>query len=448
MTESEQQQRKAAISTSGDKMQSKDKQSAVRIFDAHDLFDGRIRIYRTIKSGDVWQFRMYVQSEKRYVRESLRTRDKEIATQRAEEKYIEYRGKILREEKIFSITAKQLVEKYLEYEKERHQSGQIRLGRLANVRTHVKHYLGFIREKSGGEKIGIQNFSGKEFRNYRVFRQKQKKDITMSSVLNELITIQKMYSFAKDEQYIAANYKIERGVINVSESDAKREGYGIKEYERLVSFSKNFFKTGRDDEERYYKELIHLFVLGMAHFGFRTGELLSLKWADVQFLKDNGVLITIRAENTKVNKKRLVGGVNGQVFKRIQKISHFKQDSSFVFSKYSKDEMMTKTILYAYFNELIQRVKSKYEDFDDTKTLYSLRHFYITIRLIAGSISPYQLARYCGTSLQMIQKTYDNVTDLDVSKKLMAAKQFVFRNGELVMKDDLVSSESEMSKKQ
>jgi len=442
MTESKQRQRKAADSASVEKIQTRDKQAAVRISDVHDLFDGRMRIYRTIKSGDVWQFRMYVQAEKRYVRESLRTRDKEIARQRAEAKFIEYSARILRDEKIFSITAKQLVEKYVAYETERHESGQIRLGRLANVRTHVKHYLRFV-----GERTAIQNFGGKEFRNYRAFRQKQKKDITMSAVLNELITIQKMYSFAKDEQYIAANYKIDRGVINVSDSDAKREAYTIKEYERLVSFSKNFFKSGRDDEERYYKELIHLFVLGMSHFGFRTGELLSLKWQDVQFLKEGRVQITVRAENTKVNRKRVVAGLNGQVFQRIQKISRFKDESSFVFSKYSKDEMMTKTMLYAYFNELVQRVKSKYEDFDDAKTLYSLRHFYITIRLLADSISVYQLARYCGTSLQMIQKTYDNVTDLDVSKKMMAAKQFVFRDGELVMKDDLISAESDMSKR-
>jgi integrase len=442
MTESKQGQRKAAVSTAVGKIQSRDKQAAVRISDVHDLFDGRIRIYRTAKSGDVWQFRMYVQAEKRYVRESLRTRDKDIATQRAEAKFIEYSARILRDEKIFSITAKQLVEKYVVYETERHESGQIRLGRLANVRTHVKHYLRFV-----GEKTAIQNFAGKEFRNYRAFRQKQKKDITMSAVLNELVTIQKMYSFAKDEQYIASNYKIDKGVIKVSDSDAKREAYTIKEYERLVSFSKNFFKSGRDNEERYYKELIHLFVLGMSHFGFRTGELLSLKWHDVQFLKEGRVQITVRAENTKVNKKRVVAGLNGQVFQRIHKMSRFKDDSSFVFSKYSKDEMMTKTMLYAYFNELVQRVKSKYEDFDDTKTLYSLRHFYITIRLLADSISVYQLARYCGTSLQMIQKTYDNVTDLDVSKKMMAAKQFVFRDGELVMKDDLISAESEMSKR-
>jgi integrase len=442
MTESKQRQRKAADSASVGKIQTRSKQAVIRISDVHDLFDGRMRIYRTVKSGDVWQFRMYVQAEKRYVRESLRTRDKDIATQRAEAKFIEYSARILRDEKIFSITAKQLVEKYLAYETERHESGQIRLGRLANVRTHVKHYLRFV-----GEKTAIQNFGGKEFRNYRAFRQKQKKDITMSAVLNELVTIQKMYSFAKDEQYIAANYKIDKGNIKVSDSDAKREAYTIKEYERLVGFSKNFIKSGRDDEERYYKELIHLFILGMSHFGFRTGELLSLKWQDVQFLKEGRVQITVRAENTKVNRKRVVAGLNGQVFQRIQKISRFKDESSFVFSKYSKDEMMTKTMLYVYFNELVQRVKSKYEDFDDAKTLYSLRHFYITIRLLADSISVYQLARYCGTSLQMIQKTYDNVTDLDVSKKMMAAKQFVFRDGELVMKDDLISAESEMSKR-
>ena len=75
MTQSKQRQRKAAVSTSAVKIQSTGKKSVVRISDAHELFDGRIRIYRTVKSGDVWQFRMYVQSEQRYVRESLRTRE-------------------------------------------------------------------------------------------------------------------------------------------------------------------------------------------------------------------------------------------------------------------------------------------------------------------------------------------------------------------------------------
>jgi len=130
MTTSQQRQRKAAISASALSTQSRLKKSATRISDAYDLFDGRIRIYRTTNSGDVWQFLMYVQSEQRYVRKSLKTRDKEIAAERAEKMFIDYQARLIRNEKIFSITAKQLVEKYLMYERERHESGQIRLTRV------------------------------------------------------------------------------------------------------------------------------------------------------------------------------------------------------------------------------------------------------------------------------------------------------------------------------
>ena len=46
-----------------------------RMSEVEDIFDGHIRIYKTTNSGDVWQLRMYVQEEKRYIRESLKTRD-------------------------------------------------------------------------------------------------------------------------------------------------------------------------------------------------------------------------------------------------------------------------------------------------------------------------------------------------------------------------------------
>jgi integrase len=413
------------------------KTTATRISNAFDLFDGRIRIYQTTHSGNVWQFQMYVQAEQRYVRKSLKTRDKGIAAERAETMFIEYSSKIIRDEKIFSITAKQLTEKFLEAETERYESNQIRLGRLNNLKTHTKHYVDFI-----GANTPIQNYAGKEFRHYRAFRQKQKPDITMNAVLNELMTIVKIYSFAKDEGHIGVAYKVDYGKINIPSGDAKRDGYTIEEYTRLINHSKNFSKRSKDSEDKYYRELIHLFILGMSHFGFRTGELLSLKWGDVDFLKEEKVQITIRPENTKVNKRRVIQGEQSKsvIFKRIKTISSYTDDDCFVFSMYSKNAQLTKTLLYDYFSELVKKVKIKYEDFDDTKTLYSLRHFFITIHLMAEQLSPYMLAKYTGTSLQQIQKTYDHILDLEVSKKMMAAKKFIFKNGELVLENDLLIS--------
>ena len=72
------------------------------------------------------------------------------------------------------------------------------------------------------------------------------------------------------------------------------------------------------------------------------------------------------------------------------------------------------------------------------KSLYSLRHFYITIHLLAGKVDVYSIAKYTGTSLRQIEKTYDNVKDAQVSKKMMGT-QFKFVKGELVLEDVLLN---------
>ena len=50
-----------------------------RMSDITEIYDGDIRIFRTTKSGDVYQLRMWISEEKKYIRKTLRTRDKQIA---------------------------------------------------------------------------------------------------------------------------------------------------------------------------------------------------------------------------------------------------------------------------------------------------------------------------------------------------------------------------------
>ena len=71
--------------------------------DVIDIFDGMVKVFRTTHSGDVWQMRMYVAEEQRYIRKSLKTRDKEIAIGIAQKEFIFYQAKILNGQKIFSI---------------------------------------------------------------------------------------------------------------------------------------------------------------------------------------------------------------------------------------------------------------------------------------------------------------------------------------------------------
>ena len=71
-----------------------------------------------------------------------------------------------------------------------------------------------------------------------------------------------------------------------------------------------------------------------------------------------------------------------------------------------------------YVAGLICRVvKGKYSEMDDNKDLYCLRHFFITIRILAG-LNVYDIAKICGTSLVQIQKHYDAAESLVTSKKM------------------------------
>ena len=411
-----------------------------RMSDVLDIFDGNVRIFRTTNSGDVYQMSMYVKDEKRYIRKSLRTRDKEIAIASAQKEFIFYQAKIMNGEKLFSITANELRNKYLEYIEKQVKEKQLSIGRQTNIKTYTKHYLNFV-----GKNTKILNIDKKEFQKYRSYRQSKKSDIRMSVVQNESITIKQMYKFAKNEGFINQNYELDFGKLKVDKNESSRIAYEVSDYKKLISVAMFWYKKVSDvhvtrNEEIYYRKTIRDFILLMGNYGFRTQELRLIKWKDVVIHNDETVTITIRKENAKTKKERKVRGRRSDIFLRRKTYSNFTDSDCFVFSRFDRDEEISKTILYDYYNSLIKEVKEKYKDFQE-QDLYSLRHFFITSHLIASKISVYDLAKYCGTSLQQISNTYDNVKMEEISKKLLSYSFKFDKNNNIVLDDEIKDTE-------
>ena len=390
-----------------------------------DLQDGEVRIYqRTKNSGDVWQFRMYITEEKRYVVKSLQTRDKDIAIERAKRMYIEYKSKELSGEKLFSISAEQLVDMYIEYQEERYRSGQISLGRFTGIKTQLKHYLSFI-----GKTTRIANFQGKEFRKYLHFRQTRGVK-TLTTVLNELLTFKHMYNYAKGEGYIGQKYLFDYGEIRIASDECKRDGYEIEEFKQLINTSKNWFnQTNKTltnyDEVVYYRKLLHDFLLVMGRCGFRTSECMKLRWSDIKLNndKDKSATITIRKENTKVRKQRTITALVGNIFERIKTYSNFTDNEDYIFAHYSKRDVSIRDNIYDYYRELKEEVKLKHKNFDTSLDIYGIRHYFITLHLRVAKTDMYSIARFCGTSIREIERTYSHIKDDEVSRSVMKSSR-------------------------
>lgn len=408
-----------------------------RMRDVTDLLDGAVRIFRTTASGDVWQMRMYVPKEQKYVRKSLKTRDKEIASQRARDICFEVWGKVQSGQKVFSITTEQLRDRYLEYIKELVSDGQMSAGRERNIKTFTRHYMNFL-----GRNETIQNIPERKFSEYRKFRQEKLPNITMTVVVNESITIKQMYRWAANEGLIGKNYVPDFGKIKVRSDDTKRDGFTLEEYTQLVGVAGRWYQRVPKDhpapkQEIYYRRSMRDFIVLMANFGFRTGELINLQYKNIKTHSDKSATVLVAADTTKVKAKREVRGRRGDVFARRKTYSPFHDREDYVFSNYSSKSPMSRETLYAYYHALVQEVKEKYPHFDDTKTPYSLRHFYITYQLLVGSVNAYEIAKIAGTSVKQIEAHYDHVQNSHIAKKILGTETRIDKKNWEIIVDDI-----------
>ena len=208
------------------------------------MFEGRIRVYKT--ASQIWQMQVWISEEQKYVRESLKTADKEVAAKKAEERYIALRAKVQQGERVFSIRASEMREKYLEHIAEQVKNEQISQGRANNIKTYTKHYLAFV-----GETSQIENIPSKKFREYLSFRREKKSDIQATVVVNESITIKQMYRWAQSEGLLRKTYECDFGTIKKPRDESVRESYTIEEFNQLTMISKNWYKKKdvRDTED-------------------------------------------------------------------------------------------------------------------------------------------------------------------------------------------------------
>lgn len=211
-----------------------------------------------------------------------------------------------------------------------------------------------------------------------------------------------------------------KGVYTPSES---RPYFTKKEYHTLYTFMSKWCllddtkMNGVTKKSRYIRQLLYDYVMIVANSGMRPGtETYNLKWSDISFGYKNkkrfikmkvkgktGERVIVVRDNTKIFLKNIASRFND--LKDLSWKDLFKQDE-YVFrlidGTRSEGSMMNPFKRCLKSCELLKDSQGK------VRTLYSLRHSYITWGLLDG-ISIHLLAKQCGTSVAMIERHYSHV---------------------------------------
>jgi integrase len=355
-----------------------------------ELMGGRLHLYKRPKSR-FWQ--CYTHIAGRSWRESTKQESPALATAVAEDWYLNLKGKDrvgeLKGGKTFQFVAKQFLTEY-------------RLLTQGERSPKWIEYLEMVLDKYlipfFGPMVVADITPGKaqEYRMHRVQNGYRGQPPTRKTLENEMIALRQVLKTAVRHRWLTYVPDVSPP-FKASTKVSHRAWFSPKEYRQLYEATRERAAHPKKQMWRWESEQLHDLVLFIANTGLRPDEAKRLEYRDVQIVRDQDTDETIL--EIEVRGKTGVGfckSTTGAVrpFIRLRKRNQPKP-SDRVFPRLHRQ----------LFNNILDELELKRDRDGRLRTLYSLRHTYICLRLMERA-DIYQIAKNCRTSVEMIQKHY------------------------------------------
>ena len=161
--------------------------------DNHCILGKRGEIYRMPRNGDIYQCRVWLSTENKYLRRSLKTTDYETAIIRGEQLVLETHSDIASGKKMFGISLGELVDEYINWRSKDvgASTNGITKERLGTIKSQCRALL---RVKSSH--IKVKELDKNSFYDWGQMRLKDNPTISPITIRNETATIGQIFSFA------------------------------------------------------------------------------------------------------------------------------------------------------------------------------------------------------------------------------------------------------------
>jgi len=425
------------------------------------LYDGESHLQKMEQSGDVYQFRMFIKEEGKHYRKSLKTKDYDIAIEKAKKLTRELMANGLTDTLVFSISVEELIEQYIAYrENDIDVATGITRKRWLTLKSQLKYFALIC-----GANTKLSDLKRDQMYEYSVLRNKLKK-CAMATVRIEKSTINHCIAFGYRNKLITHFDKFDfKQILIRQEAIGKRDTFTDKEYDKLtrymkdkwtkiknceptlmhrdygISFSKPkgtkikvqkyhkgykeerlvkqkapvVFKTA--EQELLERLMFRDFVLSQSNTCLRIGEAQQLKWKDILSYETHEVAdeytkktkdsllveIRVRWETSKVKKNRTFFCRGGQYFKRLFERQEFTSPEDLVFSM-DGTTALDHRVKRKHWIHLMEAIGIP-NWYERKVTPYSLRHYGITQRVVSG-VDIIDIAHMAGTSVKHIENTY------------------------------------------
>lgn len=377
--------------------------------------DGTIVLYkRPDRKRPKFIARIKVEGHRGYIVKSTKTEDLQVAIRTSERMFYDYESRVKNDLPIQSYTFQKLFNEWKpRYIRLNENSDRSRKYIKDNPDLIERHFLEYARSTL------VSEIDERFIENYFDWRSKRgSKRPTGSTYHHERTVLNNIFQFAVREGHLKF-----QPVIKIPSNKSKpRPDISLSDYRKIVRGMKKDLDQSTDDRVRRSRLYLHQYILILSNTGIRKGEAKGVKWSDIQPAKDlEGNSTVIINVTGKTGARMVVSNPStSEYLKRL-----FEQRTQELGSPPPRDELVfckpngqPLGDLKAPFERYLKKTGTL-EAGGQKRTIYSLRHTYITMRL-SHSTPIYFLAMNCGTSVEMIEKFYGKkrVTDPKVISQI------------------------------
>lgn len=356
----------------------------------HTILGGKVYVYQRTGSP-VWQCSTYMDGRNRRVS----TKEQSLAKAKdfAEDWFFQLRHMksegTLVTGNTFAQAAKRFTDEY-DIMTEGERNAKYVQDHHSRLRNHLLPFFG---------KMGVKDITAGVVQDYRIFRLKNDpvyKPPSRSTMLHEIVTLRQVLKTAMRQGWIDHVPDIS-APFSSSNKVVHRAWFSPDEYKQLYEATRANAKCALNPYHKRLAEQLHDKILFMANTGIRPDEANWLEYRDVEIVEDDATGETIL--EIEVRGKRGVGyckSTTGAVrpFERMKERNQPELTDRLFPVDHKKQ-----------FNRILDEIDLKFDRNGNRRTLYSLRHSYISFRLLEGA-DIYQIAKNCRTSVEMIEKHY------------------------------------------
>ena len=386
--------------------------------------DGQATLYKRERSN-LWQVRYKVKGYG-WRRTSLKTADLNEAKEKAYElvdevSFLQRKGFSLATVTFSSVAKSVLIE----------MEENIREGNNEHYTYAIKKYLlPYFKNKH------INHITTKDLILFDKYRTKQLGHIASSSLINtHNVALKKCFDHAinDNKMRISDMPKLQKAK---NKDFNKRGSFTNDEYLRLNKFLRtDYLKQARNGNEKDKRNMLRDYVQILANSGIRNGtESANIKWKNIEWIIDkdsNEKDVDIFIETSKTEKgrrhvyarTRSIESALKRIISRDAEFTNLTLDEvikmkadKYVFRKAEDKQFISN--MGRMFARVLEELDMKFDkQTNRERTLYSLRHYYISMELSKGEISHYLLADNVGTSVAMFEKYYaDQIRRQNIKK--------------------------------